>query len=207
MPITPAISLEQASEPVRKLYDEILAALAVDDVPLDYKMMGQVAPFLDDSFHNFRHHVKAGDDTLNAMQREAIVLATSLANNCRSCVKVHATKCRKLGYTDQQVSEIFAVTADCAMHNTLARLTDLADHEALRHNQPPLQSKTSTATTLSPQLVSLIQLVVSGILGSRSSVQTYLAQAIDHGVTTDQIRHAARISAVMTAFNVYFRAQ
>ena len=207
MPITPPIAPDQASPSVREAYQQIEQAFGGRSVPIEYQMMGQVEPFLCDSYTNYLNYVHEGSGSLDTRWREAIVLATSAANNCKSCVKVHVARCHAVGWSEREVAELLAVTATCAMNNTVYKFQNLAKDEQLKRMPSALRADTLRKTSLEPALVELISVVVSAINGCAMCTDAHLAQALDAGLTRPQIDEAVKISAVMTAFNTYFRIQ
>lgn len=208
MPVTPAVSPEQAPEGVKKIYDRIAETIGNGAVPLGYQMMGNVECFVQDSYMNYRKFIHDGTGLLDAKQRKAIVLASSSAMNCVHCVRHHAKDAVAAGtLTESEVAEVLAVTATCAMYNTYYRFRDLAGDDAFKAMTPGLRAHTFQKTSLGDPLVELINVVVSNINNCHMCTSGHVMKALKLGLSRDQIDEAIKISATMAAFNTFHRTQ
>ena len=207
MPVTPPLAPEKAPESTRSIYERIKETLGNGQVPVGYQMMGNVEPFLQDSYLNFRKFIKDGSGKLDAKERHAIVLASSSAMNCVHCVRSHAREAVEIGWTEKEVAEILAVTATCAMYNVYFKFKDLAGDGAFEHLTPGLRAFTFQKTSLDEKLVELINVVVSNINGCRKCTSGHVAKSLELGATHEDIDEALKISATMAAFNTFHRTQ
>jgi alkyl hydroperoxide reductase subunit D len=207
MPVVPPLAHEKAPESTQAIYERIKETVGNGQLPVGYQMMGHVEPFLQDSYMNYRKFINDGSGTLDVKQREAIVLATSSANNCVHCVRHHARHALTVGWTEAQVAEILAVTATCAMYNNYFKFKDLSGDEAFKGMSVGLRAHTFVKTSLEQPLVELINIVVSNINGCPMCTSGHVAKALELGLTHDAIDEAIKISAAMTAFNVFHRTQ
>ncbi len=207
MPVTPPIAPEQAPPNIQSIYERIKETIGKGSVPPGYQMMGHVESFLQDSYMNYRKFIADGAGKLDPKQREAITLATSSAMNCVHCVRAHARSAKEAGFTDQQVAEILAVTATCAMYNVYYKFKDLSGDAAFEAKTAQLRAHTFQKTSLGDQLTELINIVVSNINGCPQCTSGHVQKALELGLTHDDIDEAVRISAVMASFNTYHRTQ
>lgn len=207
MPVTPPLSPEAAPESTRSIYERIKETIGNGQVSVGFQMMGNVEPFLQDSYLNYRKFVKDGAGKLDAKQREAIVLASSSAMNCIHCVRAHAKDALAVGWTDKEVAEILAVTATCAMYNTYYKFQSLSGDPAFEHLAPGLRAHTFQKTSLGEALVELICIVVSNINTCAKCTSGHVQAALQAGLTHEHIDEALKISAVMAAFNTFHRTQ
>lgn len=207
MPVTPPIAPDKAPASTQGIYDRIKETIGNGEVPLGYQMMGHVDPFLQDSYMNARKFIHEGNDLLDRKTREALVLATSSAQNCAHCVRSHAKQALTHGWTEAQVAEILAVTATCAMYNNYYKFKDLAGDDAFKGFSVGLRAHTFLKTSLGDKLVELINIVVSNINGCHACTSGHVQKALKLGLTHEQIDEAVKVSATMTAFNTYHRTQ
>lgn len=207
MPVVPPLAPESAPESTQAIYERIKETVGNGQVPLGYQMMGHVEPFLQDSYMNYRKFVHDGAGQLDPKTREAIALAASSANNCVHCVRYHAKEAKAKGWTDQEVAEILAVVATCAMYNVYFKFRELANDEAFKAMSIGLRAHTFNKTSLTEQLVELINVVVSTINGCPPCTAGHVQKALGLGLSHEAIDEAVKIGATQTAFNVFHRTQ
>lgn len=208
MPVVPPLAPEAAPESTKSIYNRIAETIGDGKVSLGYQMMGHVEPFLQDSYMNYRKFVHDGAGKLDARQRAAIVMATSSAQNCSHCVRHHAKEIVAAGsLTEQEVREVLAVTATCAMYNTYYKFKDLAGDAKFEAFSVGLRAHTFLKSTLGQPLVELINIVVSNIHGCPTCTSGHVKKALELGLTHDQIDEAMKVSATMVSFNTFHRTQ
>lgn len=208
MPITPPIPPEQASPEIQAIYNRIKETLGGGQVvPTGYQMMAHVEAFLQDSYMNYRKFVHDGAGKLDAVQREAVALATSSAMNCGSCVRSHAKLAVKAGLTELQVAEVLAVAATCAMYNIYYKFRSLAGDPMFEGYSVGLRAHTFQKNSLGPQTTELINIVVSNINGCPKCTAGHVKRALELGLSHEQIDEAVKISATKAAFNTFHRTQ
>jgi alkyl hydroperoxide reductase subunit D len=207
MPVTPPLDPEQAPEAAQKTLAKIQRQADGDGVPTEFKMLAHAPAFLDDAYANRRKYLDEGTGPLDHPRREALALAVSVANGCKSCVRSHAEHCRSLGFTESQVAELIAVAGTGAMYNVFYKFTHSVGDDALSAIKPMLRAHTWSHTSLDNVLVELIAVVVSVINSCDYCIEAHTNKALDAGASRDQIAEAVRIAAVMTAYNTYFRTQ
>jgi alkyl hydroperoxide reductase subunit D len=127
--------------------------------------------------------------------------------NCVHCVRAHAKEAVAEGWTEQQVAEVLAVTATCAMYNTYYKFRDLAEDPAFEHRSPGLRAHAFQKTGLGEPLVELINVIVSNINGCKQCTSGHVRKCLDLGLTHDHLDEALKVSATMAAFNTYHRTQ
>lgn len=207
MPVTPPISPEQAPDSTKAIYERIKDTIGKGQVPLGYQMMGHVDSFLQDSYMNSRKFVHEGSDLLDRKMRHILALATSSAQNCVHCVRQHAKEAGEYGLSEKEVAEVLAVTATCAMYNNYYKFKDLAGDSTFEGFSVGLRAHTFQKTSLDDKTVELINIVVSNINGCEKCTTGHVKKALQLGLSHEQIDEAIKVSATMTAFNVYHRTQ
>jgi len=199
---------EDAPESLQKIYSRIAETIGDGKVPPGYQMMGNVESLCQDSYMNYRKFIHDGAGQLDDKQRKAIVLATSSAMNCAHCVRHHAKSAVASGVlSEQEVAEVLAVTATCAMYNTYYRFKDLAGDSAFEAKTPGLRAHAFQKTSLGQELTELINVVVSNINVCHKCTSGHVKKALELGFTHDQIDEAIKISATMASFNTFHRTQ
>jgi len=208
MPVTPPIAPDQAPEGTKKVYDRISETIGDGDVPVGYQMMGHVEAFVQDAYMNNKKFIAEGKGKLDQKMRVVLALAASSANNCVHCVRSHAKSAvADHGLSEQEVAEVLALTATCAMYNTLFKFRDLAEDENFGSMPVELRAHTFQKTSFDDQAVELINIVVSTINGCGKCTSNHTKKALQLGLSHEQIDEAVKIAATMTAFNVYHRTQ
>jgi alkyl hydroperoxide reductase subunit D len=207
MPVTEALPPDQAPEATRQVFEKIKQAEGKDQVPIEFQMMGHVPAFAGDAFANQQKYLNDGNTVLTLAQREALALATSSANDCKSCVRAHVKACQDAGWSETEVAEILAVAANAAMYNTFYKFQHGVSDEALSQTKPMLRAHTWRNTSLDDGLVELIAVIVSVINSCDYCIDAHTQKALDAGVPREQLQEAMRLSSMMTAFNAYFRIQ
>lgn len=208
MPVTPPVAPDAAPDNIQKIYDRIRETFGNGDVPVGFQMKGHVEPFLQDAYMNYRKFVVDGTGKLDDDQRKAIALATVSAMACTHCVRQHAKEAQdKLGWSQEKVAEVLAVTATCAMYNVYYKFKDLAGDPQFEGMSVGLRAHTFQKTSLDDSLVELINVVVSNINGCPMCTSGHVKKAMQLGMSADQIDEAVRISGVLAAFATYHRTQ
>ena len=207
MPTISPLAPEDAEPSTQKIYDRIKETIGGGRVSTGFQMMGHVEAFLQDSYMNYRKFIHDGAGRLDALQREAIVLATSSAMNCAHCVRSHAKTAMKAGFTEDQVAEILSVTATCTMYNTYYKFRDLAGDATFEGFSVGLRAHTFAKNSLGPETTELINIVVSNINGCSKCTAGHVKKALELGLTHEHIDEAIKISATMASFNTFHRTQ
>ncbi len=207
MPVTPPLDLEQAPPSTQKIYDRIKETIGNGKVSTGFQMMGHAEAYLQDSYMNYRKFVHDGAGRLDALQREAIVLATSSAMNCHFCVRSHAKTAMKAGFTEQQIAEILSVTATCAMYNTYYKFRDLAGDSTFEGFSVGLRAHTFAKNSIGQETTELINIVVSNINNCPKCTAGHVKKALELGLTHEHIDEAIKVSATMASFTTFHRTQ
>ena len=207
MPVTPPISPEQAPESTKAIYERIKDTIGKGQVPLGFQMMGHVDAFLQDSYMNVRKFVYEGSDLLDRRTRHILALATSSAQNCVHCVRQHAKEAGQYGLSENEVAQVLAVTATCAMYNNYYKFKDLSGDSTFEGFSVGLRAHTFMKSGLDEKTVELINIVVSNINGCEKCTSGHVKKALQLGLSHEQIDEAMKVSATTTAFNTYHRTQ
>jgi AhpD family alkylhydroperoxidase len=112
------IDYEQATPAVRAVYDDIKAARGVADVNNFWKALAHQPDTLAQTWAAVRDTMQPG--ALDALTKELIYLAFSIANGCAYCIHSHTAAAHAKGLTPEQQREFLAVIALASQTNTLA---------------------------------------------------------------------------------------
>jgi AhpD family alkylhydroperoxidase len=118
MPTVPMIEYEQASTPVRAVYDDIMATRKIDWVNNFWKVLAHHPPTLRRIWASIKEVMAPG--TLDVLTKEMIYLAVSASNQCPYCIASHTAAARKAGMTDEMLGELLAVVGMANETNRLA---------------------------------------------------------------------------------------
>ena len=128
-------SVDEASAEVKAVLDEIQAFYAVDRVPAVFRWMARDAIFLQGYWGAVREAF--ADRKLDRLTKEILALAASMTAKSDYGVDLHLREARRLGLTEQGLTEVVEVVQ---LFNTV---TKIADALQLRPDFNP----TSAATT------------------------------------------------------------
>lgn len=118
MPTVPMTEYEQASAPVRAVYDDIMATRKIDWINNFWKVLAHHPPTLRRIWTSIKEVMAPG--TLDALTKEMIYLAVSASNQCPYCIASHTAAARKAGMTDEMLAELLAVVGMANETNRLA---------------------------------------------------------------------------------------
>ncbi|MEM1445248.1 MAG: carboxymuconolactone decarboxylase family protein [Planctomycetota bacterium] len=203
--LTPPIPEAEAEGQTAALYDEVRLRRG-GRVFGQYRMMARAPQLVRDALDLQDQHLHADDGVLDAKTREAIALGVSVANGCEDCVRSHAVKAKRIGWSEDDVTAILGLVAECAMLNAYHRHRELDASLGLSAESglsfsliedPPIDRLTAE----------LILTVVSGINACPACATFHAQQCRKLGASDEQLREAVRVGAAMSAFNMYFRIQ
>lgn len=102
------ISEEEATNPVKEIYEEIKSVLGIDFIPNLYRTMAVKPGYLEANWHKVKA-VMAEEGKLDRLSKEIIAIAVSAVNGCDYCLWVHTAAAKKLGMDDEAIVELMAV--------------------------------------------------------------------------------------------------
>ncbi len=118
MATVPLIQYEDASPEVKAVFDAIKNARKVDDVNNYWKALANHPETLASIWENLSRVMKPG--AIDALTKEMIYVAVSIANNCDYCVHSHTAAAFAKGMTEAQYQELLAVIGMAHQTNALA---------------------------------------------------------------------------------------
>ena len=118
MSTVPLIHYEDASPEVRAVYDDIMRARNVPDVNNFWKSLAHNPDLLKRIWEELREIMAPG--ALDAVTKELIYIAVSVAHGCEYCIHSHTANARAKGMTDAQYRELLAVILMASQTNALA---------------------------------------------------------------------------------------
>jgi AhpD family alkylhydroperoxidase len=124
------VEYEDASEEVRAVYDDIMAARKTDWVNNFWKALATHPETLKRTWEAVKTIMSAG--ALDPLTKELIYLAVSVTNNCEYCIHSHAAAARKKGMTDEMYAEFLDVVGLANSANRLANGYGVPVDEAFR---------------------------------------------------------------------------
>jgi len=112
------VEYENASDEVRAVYDEIMAAKNIDFVPNFWKTIATHPPMLKQIWSEIQ--VVMADGALNPLVKEMIAVAVSASNGCDYCINSHTAAAINKGMTPEIHGELMAVIGFFNKTNSLA---------------------------------------------------------------------------------------
>ena len=101
------IELENASDEVRAVYDDIMKTRNVDWINNFWKALAHDPATLKRTWESIKQIMAPG--ALDPLTKEMIYVAVSTTNQCGYCIASHTAAARKAGMTDDMFKELMAV--------------------------------------------------------------------------------------------------
>jgi AhpD family alkylhydroperoxidase len=130
MATVPLIEYEDASPEVRAVYDDIRTVRQTDFINNFWKGLANNPVQLRQTWEQVKAVMAAG--TIDAMTKEMIYVAVSVANSCEYCIHSHSAAARAKGMTGEQFGELLAVIGLAHHTNALDSTLQLEVDEAFR---------------------------------------------------------------------------
>jgi AhpD family alkylhydroperoxidase len=130
MAMVKMIEYGDASDEVRAVYDDIMAARKTDWVNNFWKVLATHPETLKRTWEAVKTIMSAG--ALDPLTKELIYLAVSVTNNCEYCIHSHAAAARTKGMTDEMYAEFLDVVGLANSANRLANGYGVPVDEAFR---------------------------------------------------------------------------
>ena len=124
------IEYEAASPEVRQVYDDIMATRGVDWVNSFWKALAVDPVLLQSTWNRIKAVMAPG--TIDALTKELIYIAVSIANSCQYCINSHTAAARKKGMSDEMLAELMAVVGMANQTNALANGFQIEVDEAFQ---------------------------------------------------------------------------
>jgi AhpD family alkylhydroperoxidase len=112
------IHYDHASPAVQAIFDDIKATRSLPDVNNFWKALANQPELLRRTWETVREVMQAG--AIDAVTKEMIYIAISIANNCEYCIHSHTASATGKGMTREQYAELLAVVALASQTNALA---------------------------------------------------------------------------------------
>ena len=130
MATVPLIEYADASPEVRAVYDDIRTVRQTDFINNFWKGLANNPVQLRQTWEQAKAVMAPG--TIDAMTKEMIYIAVSVANSCEYCIHSHSAAARAKGMTGEQFSELLAVIGLAHHTNGLVSTLQLEVDEAFR---------------------------------------------------------------------------
>ncbi len=112
------IEYADASPEVRAVFDDIKRTRNIKDVNNFWKALANHPATLKRTWESVREVMQPG--ALDALTKEMIYIAVSVANNCDYCIHSHTASAFAKGMTETQYAELLAVVGMASETNALA---------------------------------------------------------------------------------------
>ena len=119
MPTVRMVEYDEASAPVKAVYDDIMVAKGIDFVPNFWKTLASHPPQLECIWTTLKAAMAPG--RIDPLTKEMIAVAVSATNGCTYCIDSHTLAARKLGMDDEMLGELLSVVG---LFNQTNRLAD-----------------------------------------------------------------------------------
>ncbi len=112
------IEYENASDEVRAVFDDIKRTRNIKDVNNFWKALANHPTTLKRTWDDLKQVMQPG--ALDALTKEMIYVAVSVANNCDYCIHSHTANAFAKGMTPAQYQELLAVIGMASETNSLS---------------------------------------------------------------------------------------
>ena len=119
MTIFKPINENEASDKVKKVFEDIKSSRKIEEVPNFWKYIANDPETLERTWSSVKQVMKKG--SLDEVTKELIYVAVSVSNGCGYCIRSHSAAAIKKGATKEMLSEMIAVTG---MANEANRLVE-----------------------------------------------------------------------------------
>lgn len=124
------IEYEDASPEVRAVYDDIREVRQTDFINNFWKGLANNPAQLCRTWEQIKAVMAPG--TIDAMTKEMIYVAVSVANACEYCIHSHTAAARAKGMTDEQYNELLAIIGLAHQTNGLVSALQLEVDDAFK---------------------------------------------------------------------------
>ncbi len=124
------IEYEDASDEIRAVYDDIRTIRKTDFINNFWKALAHDPAQLKRTWETAKVVMAPG--TIDALAKEFIYIAVSVANSCEYCTHSHTAAARTKGMTDAQHAELLAVIGMAHQTNGLVTTLQVAVDDAFR---------------------------------------------------------------------------
>ena len=122
------VEYEDAGPEVRDVYDDIRAVRKTDFINNFWKGLANNPDQLRRTWNGVKEVMAPGE--LDALTKELIYIAVSVANRCEYCIHSHTAAARAKGMTDAQYNELMAVIGMAHSTNGLVTTMQLPVDDA-----------------------------------------------------------------------------
>jgi AhpD family alkylhydroperoxidase len=130
MATVPLIEYEDASPKVRAVYDDIRAVRKSDFINNFWKGLANNPKELRTTWQRLK--TVMGPGHLDALTKEMIYVAVSVANGCSYCIHSHTAAARGKGMSDEQYGELLSVIGMAQTTNGLVTAMQLEVDDAFQ---------------------------------------------------------------------------
>ena len=117
MAIFKPISESEASDKVKKIFEEIKSTRKISEVPNFWKYIANNPETLERVWNSMQQVMKEG--ALDSATKELIYVAVSMTNSCEYCTRSHTVAAKKKGATDEMIKEMIDVVGMANQNNKL----------------------------------------------------------------------------------------
>ncbi len=112
------VEYEAASPEVREVYDDIMATRQIDWINNFWKALAVQPELLKRTWNGVKQVMQPG--AIDALTKEMLYIAVSVANSCTYCINSHTAAARKKSLSDEMLAELMAVVGMASQTNALA---------------------------------------------------------------------------------------
>ena len=198
MPLFAAVAETDATDKVEQTYGRIKEMLESTNVPAPFLAYGKVPAFLQDFYMNFKRFVFS-DGKLDAKTKAMIAFVVAANQKSSQWVDWLNERCRKLGWSEQELADGIAVASTCLMYNVFFKFRDNAGSDLFSGMAVGLRAHTFANSSLDSKVVELINIVISDINGCKPCTSGHVSESQSQGLSDEAILEAVQCGATMAS--------
>ena len=187
-----------ATDKTAQTYGRLHELLGEGPLPEPWLLYGRVPAFLQDFYMNFKKFVYQ-EGALDAATKNTIALAVSAILKCQPWRDYFAQRSASFGQDPQYVADTLAVASTCAMYNVFFKFRDLSGSAMFEGMAVGLRAHTFAGTSLTPQMVELINIAISDLNGCKPCTSGHVEKARQLGLSDEAILECVQCTATMAA--------
>lgn len=194
----PPIGESEAVDKIAQTYERLRDMLGGDPIPAPFLIYARVPAFLQDFYMNFKKFVWS-EGALDVPSKLLIGLSVTSTLKCGEWTDLLMARATQLNVSTQQQHDALAIAATCQMYNVFFKFRELSGSELFSGMSVGLRAHTFAGTTLTPQLVELINIAVSDINGCKPCTSGHVDKARQLGVSDDAMLECIQCAATLAA--------
>jgi alkyl hydroperoxide reductase subunit D len=199
------VDVPNSNPDVQRSFERLQETLELGEVPMLFRLLGNHPALLNDFQMNLRKHVWSAGK-LDAKTKALLGFSVASHKGCEVIAEFLAKRAIALGYSAADLDDATAITATCAMYNTLFKFRDLSGAAYYGGLPVGLRAHTFSSPVHSEAVVELINIVISDLNGCKPCITGHLEKARQLDLGDDAIYEAVQAAATVMHAVAYLQS-